>query len=79
MPEYYTVYRGRKSIVCLDNDSAVMDIYPVDRGDRYIVTENDKIQFETQNAGEIADVMDDHVREVAEFKRARGRDRVGEA
>ena len=76
MPEFYTVYRGRKSIVCLDNDAAVIDIYPVEKGDRYLVTEDDKIAFEVENSGLIYDAMDDHAREMAEHRKARGRERV---
>jgi hypothetical protein len=77
LPEYTTIYRGRDAVIDLDNDGYVLDIYPVDRGDSFIVTEADKIAFEVENAGEIADHMEDHAREMADFKRARGRERVG--
>lgn len=77
MPEYTRFYRGRKVLVVIDNDGAVEDISPQERGDSFIVTEADKIEFEVDNAGEIADALEYHAAEMADFKRSRGRERIG--
>ncbi len=73
MPEFQTTYRGRKAFVHLDMQGTVLDIYPQDRGDNFIVTENDKIAFELEYNGSILDVMEEYESEVAEYKKSRGR------
>lgn len=73
MPEFNTTYRGRKAFIHLDTQGTVLDIYPQDRGDSFIVTENDKIAFELEYSSIILDAMEEYEREVAEYKKSRGR------
>ena len=78
MPEFSTTYRGREVYVELDSQGMVLDIYPVKSGDKFVITESDKVAFEVDYQKRILDVMEEHEREVAEYKKARGRDRMGE-
>lgn len=76
MPEFSTTYRGREVYVELDKDGYVLDIYPVKQGDKFVVTEANKLAFEVDNYEKIRDAMADYEREMAEHKPSRGRDRI---
>jgi len=78
MPEFSAIYRGRKVMVDLDKNGMVLDIYPIDKGDKIIVTESNKIAFEIDYAEKIADVMDEYYQEMDEHRKARGREGVKE-
>lgn len=78
MPEFSTTYRGRDVYVELDKDGMVLDIYPVNNKDKIVITESNKIAFEVDHHERILDVMAEYQREMAEHKKARGRDRCEE-
>ena len=78
MPEFSTTYRGREVYVEIDKDGCVLDIYPVKNGDKFVVTESDKIEFEVDYQKAIADAMEEFEREMAEYKQSRGRDKSDE-